>query len=100
MAGQAVQLADKEGKNLDALSLEEFRSLDPIFDKDVFLVFDPQRSVARRNAIGGTAPQAVRAQLKKAKKYYRMLEQISYTANNNQYKEIDHERCNLPGMWS
>ena len=68
LAGQAVQLAAKLGKNLDALTLEEFRSLDPLFDKDIYPVFDPMRSVARRNAIGGTAPEAVHAQLQIAKK--------------------------------
>jgi argininosuccinate lyase len=67
LAGQAVQLAAKQGKSLDALTLDEFQSLDPIFDKDVYLVFDPQRSVARRNVIGGTAPEAVRVQLQNAK---------------------------------
>ncbi len=67
LAGQAVQLADQEGKNLAALSLAEFQSLDPHFDKDVVLVFDPQRSVARRNVLGGTASEAVQKQLQTAK---------------------------------
>jgi argininosuccinate lyase len=69
LAGQAVQLAGKQNKSLDGLSLQEFQSLDPSFDSTVYQVFDPQRSVSRRNAIGGTAPEAVRAQLQNAKKY-------------------------------
>jgi argininosuccinate lyase len=69
LAGQAVQLAGRQGKSLDALSLDEFQSLDPSFDSTVYQVFDPQRSVARRNVIGGTAPEAVRTQLQNAKKY-------------------------------
>ncbi len=67
LAGQAVQLAAQKGKNLAALSLAEFQSLDPHFDKDVVLVFDPQRSVARRNVLGGTASEAVQKQLQTAK---------------------------------
>ena len=74
LAGQAVQLAAKKGKSLDTLTLDEFQSLDPIFDKDVYLVFDPQQSVARRNATGGTAPEAVRDQLKNAKSRMQNLE--------------------------
>jgi argininosuccinate lyase len=67
LAGQAVQLASGQGKTLDTLTLEEFHSLDPAFDADVYAVFDPQRSVARRNTIGGTAPEAVKKQLQNAK---------------------------------
>ncbi len=67
VAGQAVQLAGKLGKPLEALSLQEFRTLTPLFDQDVYTVFDPQQSVARRTASGGTAPEAVKIQLQNAK---------------------------------
>jgi len=75
LAGQAVQLAGKLKKSLDALSIEEFQSLDPSFDSTVYQVFDPQRSAARRNAIGGTAPEAVRLQLQNANKYLKPYKQ-------------------------
>jgi argininosuccinate lyase len=67
ITGQAVQLAEKEGKKLDELSLGQYQSLDPHFDEDVFTVFDPHTSIARRNALGGTAPEAVRQQLEAAR---------------------------------
>ena len=67
LAGQAVQLAGKLGKPLDTLSLPEFQSLSPLIDSDVYDVFDPQQSVARRNVTGGTAPEAVKIQLQNAK---------------------------------
>jgi argininosuccinate lyase len=67
VAGQAVQLAGKQSKPLDALSLLEFQGLHPSIGSDVFAVFDPQQSVARRKATGGTAPEAVQEQLQKAK---------------------------------
>ena len=67
VAGQAVQLAAKLGKPLDALSLQEFQTLDPLIDSNVYMVFDPLQSIARRNVIGGTAPEAVRIQLQSAK---------------------------------
>ena len=67
VAGQAVQLAAKLGKPLDALSLQEFQTLDPLINSNVYMVFDPLQSIARRNVIGGTAPEAVRIQLQSAK---------------------------------
>lgn len=63
LAGQAVRLASQQGKPLDRLSLAEFQALHPLFGEDVFAVFDPANSLARRAAFGGTAPQAVAEQL-------------------------------------
>jgi argininosuccinate lyase len=63
LAGQAVKLAYEQNIGLHEISLETWQSLDPAFDDQVFEVFDPHRSVSRRNAIGGTAPQVVAAQL-------------------------------------
>jgi len=67
LAGKAVQYALQQGMPLDRLSLDEYRALlqafDPIeIDEALYTVFDPRNSVARRAAIGGTAPQAVREQ--------------------------------------
>jgi argininosuccinate lyase len=67
LAGQAVQVAGKLGKPLDALSLQEFQTLSPLFESDVYSVFEPRQSTARRNVIGGTAAEAVRIQLQNAK---------------------------------
>jgi len=67
VAGQAVRSAIQQGKALDALSLEEYQSLSPAIGPDVFAVFDPHQSIARRNVMGGTAPEAVAAQLQQAK---------------------------------
>jgi argininosuccinate lyase len=67
LAGRAVRLAGEQGKALDALSLGEFQSLDPAFGQDVVQVFKPERSIARRKVFGGTAPQAVKAQIRQAR---------------------------------
>ena len=68
VVGQAVQLAGVSGKPLDALSLPEFQHLSSLIDSDVYRVFDPQQSVARRNVPGGTAPEAIKMQLQNAKR--------------------------------
>jgi argininosuccinate lyase len=67
VAGQAVRYALQKGKALDKLSLEEYQSLSQAIGPDVFAVFDPRQSIARRNATGGTAPESVAEQLRQAK---------------------------------
>ncbi len=71
LTGQAVQLAAKLGKDLASLTLEEYQSLDPLFDPEVFLVFDMRRSIARHDSFGGTAPAAVQKQLQDAQEELR-----------------------------
>ena len=67
LTGQAVRLAFEKGKSLDELSLAEYQAIHPDFDENVNQVFDPRVSIARRKAIGGTAPEAVKSQIQKAK---------------------------------
>jgi argininosuccinate lyase len=67
LTGQAVRLALENGKSLDELTLSEYQAIHPDFDESVYNVFDPRVSIARRKAIGGTAPEAVKVQLEKAK---------------------------------
>lgn len=67
LVGQVVQLAANLGKPLDRLDLAEFQSVAVQFGPDVYAVFDPRQSIARRSVTGGTAPAAVRQQLAEAK---------------------------------
>ena len=67
LTGQAVRLAIENGKSLDELSLSEYQTIHPDFDENVYQVFDPRMSIARRKAIGGTAPEAVTIQIQNAK---------------------------------
>lgn len=64
--GRAVQLAAEKGVNLEQLSLAEWKSTGP-FEADMAQAFDPLVSIARRSAVGGTAPTAVFQQIQKAK---------------------------------
>jgi argininosuccinate lyase len=67
VAGKAVSLAISRATSLDRLSLEDLQGLHPSFAKDVYEVFDYERSVGRRAVTGGTAPSAVAKQLEAAK---------------------------------
>jgi len=63
IAGKAVRLAGENKVGLEELSLEAYHALCPAFEADVYQVFDPLKSVEKRNAIGGTSPQSVKNQI-------------------------------------
>jgi argininosuccinate lyase len=67
VVGQVVRLAAQEGVVMSALPLERLQALSPLFSDDVQSVFDFGASVARRQAVGGTAPEAVRVQIEAAR---------------------------------
>ena len=67
LAGKAVQRAGELKTPLNQLSIEQYQNLSPVFDSEVYQVFDFDQSIARRVSRGGTARQAVLAQLEEAK---------------------------------
>lgn len=67
VVGKLVREAMEKGINLDKIVMEE-RQVLGLSEAEVKQCFDPLESVGRRKAIGGTAPEAVRVQLERAKK--------------------------------
>ncbi len=67
VAGAAVKLAEQAGLDLSGLPLEELQRLEPRITADVYDVLTPQASAASRASYGGTAPDQVRAQIKRWK---------------------------------
>ncbi|RPI85398.1 MAG: argininosuccinate lyase [Chloroflexi bacterium] len=71
LVGKAVKFAISKGISLDEVSLDELRALNPdnpdLLSDDISTVFDPEHSISRRSAAGGTAPEAVASQLSQAK---------------------------------
>jgi argininosuccinate lyase len=63
VAGQAVQLAEREGVRLDELTLAQLQGLDDRFEEDVTAVFDVAHSLNSRAVEGGTAAEALERQL-------------------------------------
>ena len=63
VVGAVVRLAADERVRLSQVPLGRLRALSPLFADDVAAVFDFERAVARRRAPGGTAPEAVAAQI-------------------------------------
>jgi argininosuccinate lyase len=66
-AGKAVRVAGEKKIGLDEMSLEAYQALSPMFEADVYQVFDPMQAIEKRNAIGGTSLQSVKNQIKKIK---------------------------------
>jgi len=67
MIGQAVKRAEALGMPLGKMPLAEYRAIHPAFGEDLYTVFDFRRSVALRQARGGTAPPAVQEQIARAR---------------------------------
>ncbi|TRZ06992.1 hypothetical protein HGM15179_020115, partial [Zosterops borbonicus] len=62
-AGKAVHLADTKGITINNLSLEDLKSISPLFGSDVAQVFSAGSSVEQYTAAGGTAKSSVSAQI-------------------------------------
>ena len=62
MAGNIVRLAMEHRLSLEEMPLETYQTVGP-FEADVYQIFDPLQSIQKRNAVGGTSPQAVKVQL-------------------------------------
>ena len=62
ITGKAVALAEQKNCGLDALTIEDFKSVDERIDSRVFRVLSVEKSVASRTSFGGTAPANVKAQ--------------------------------------
>ena len=63
ISGKVVALAEKENTPMNELSYDQLKNVDQRFSKDVLGVFDYQKSVEAKSAIGGTSKSAVRAQI-------------------------------------
>jgi argininosuccinate lyase len=63
ISGRVVALAETTNVPMDALSLEQLKSVDPRFDADVQACLDFERAVELKDAIGGTSKRAVAEQI-------------------------------------
>jgi len=66
-AGKAVRVAGEKKIGLDEMPLEAYQALSPMFEADVYQVFDPMQSINHRNAIGGTSLQSIKKQIERIK---------------------------------
>ncbi|WBW73294.1 argininosuccinate lyase [Schizosaccharomyces osmophilus] len=67
VSGSAVRMAEERNTTIDKLSVDDFKSLHPLYEDDVVNVFNYEESVEKRCAIGGTAKSCVLEQVKTLK---------------------------------
>jgi argininosuccinate lyase len=73
IVGGLVREAIAREKDLRDMPFEAFRERSALFDRDVYDILTPERSVALRNVPGGTSPRSVRAQIVKGKRLLRKM---------------------------
>jgi argininosuccinate lyase len=66
-AGRAVRRSIELGIPLGRMKPEEYQKIDLGFNADLLEVFNVETSISRRSATGGTAPDAVKEQIQKAR---------------------------------
>ncbi len=69
ITGSLVAYAEEKKKNLEDLTIEEFRSFAKIIDEDVYECLDYKNCVAKRNSPGGTGFDSVKKQLEENVKW-------------------------------
>ncbi|MCL2474144.1 MAG: argininosuccinate lyase [Alphaproteobacteria bacterium] len=74
ITGHAVAYAEKAGKALEELSLEDLQSIEPSIQEDVFEVLDYEAAVNRRNSKGGVGRVSLFRQFEDMKKFVRESE--------------------------
>ena len=74
VVGEVVQHASQNTMQLSEIKLHELQKISDSFEEDVVNVFDFDLAVARKKAVGGTAPEAVRQQIKIAMQHIALHE--------------------------
>ncbi len=67
VVARAVRACEAAGKDLSDLSAEELARLSPLIGPEALAVLTPEGSAASRRHVGGTAPEAVRAAIERAR---------------------------------
>jgi argininosuccinate lyase len=67
LAGRVVRAAGEGKVRMEELPLEAYQAISPVFEADVYQVFDPLESINKRNTVGGTSLQSVKNQISKIK---------------------------------
>jgi argininosuccinate lyase len=82
VVGGLVREAEQRGCELHELPVASFTQAHPAFDDGVHEALSPLSSIERRNVEGGTAPEAVRAQLDTARGSLRVPSDIARGGND------------------
>ncbi len=68
VVGRVVQYCLRQGRPLESLQVSELRQFSDLFDDEAVQVIQPEAVMCARRTRGGTAPDAVRDQIERARK--------------------------------
>ncbi len=83
LVGKLVRRSLDTKTPMSQLPMADYHTISDKFDTDVYGVLDFTASVAKRNVIGGTAPEAVRTEIDQFKSWYKLNAQPTPTENAN-----------------
>ncbi len=66
--GSLVLYCSENGKKLDELSVEEFKTFSDLFEADILTAVKLENVIENRNLVGGPAPQTVLSEIKRVRK--------------------------------
>ena len=67
ISGQAVRMAEEKGISMSQLTVQDLKTLHPLFEQDVLQVWDFEKSVEQRCSLGGTSRKTVLIQISQIK---------------------------------
>jgi len=65
--GEVIRYAEENNTPLSEIPLPVLKSIAPQFEEDIQKVFDFTQAICKKDGVGGTAPQALKSQIKAAK---------------------------------
>lgn len=71
-AGGVVLYCLEQGKELDSLTLDDYRRFSPAIDHDVFEAVRLEQALLARRVLGGPAPEAVRERIRSLRKFFKI----------------------------
>lgn len=74
IVGGVVSYCVEQGKELDSLSMDEYRRFSPLIDRDVFEAVRLGEALQARRVLGGPAPEAVRKRIESLKKNFKKMD--------------------------
>ncbi len=63
MAGAVIKRGEDQGITIDKLSLDQLKTISPLFEEDISAIFDFENCVERRSSQGGTSKVSVLQQV-------------------------------------
>ena len=76
VSGKLVALCMQKGCDLEALPLEDYKALSPLFEEDIYEAISLETCVRARTSYGGPSPDAVRTQWQQVADKVAALEEI------------------------